>query len=307
MFVIIGIAVVFGAVIGGYLMEHGHLLVLVQPAELVIIGAAAAGTVLIANPLHILKQIAAGIAGVFRQTAFTRERYVDSLKMMYELFNRARRDGLVALETDVEEPAKSPIFTKYRDFLNDHHCRDFVCDTMRMAITGGVEPFDFDQMMELDMDVHHHEASRPVAALSNMADSLPGLGIVAAVLGVVITMGALGGPPEEIGHKVAAALVGTFLGILLCYGLVGPIASNMSKSAEDERAYYYALRVLMFAFIKGTSPLLAIEMGRRAVPGHVRPSFQEVEKACRSAAAAAKGTQAAAKGAQAEAAAPASS
>ena len=281
MFAIIGIVVVFGAVIGGYLMEHGHLLVLVQPAELLIIGMAAAGTVLIANPLHILKQIATGIVGVFRPTAFTRERYSDSLKMMYEVFNRARRDGLVGLESDVEEPAKSPIFTKYPDFLKDHHCRDFVCDTMRMAVTGGVEPFDYDQMMELDMEVHHHEANRPVAALSSMADSLPGLGIVAAVLGVVITMGALGGPPEEIGHKVAAALVGTFLGILLCYGLVGPIASNMAKAAEDERAYYYALRVLMLAFLKGTPPLLAIEIGRRAIPGHVRPSFQEVEKACR--------------------------
>jgi len=301
MFAIIGIVVVFGAVLGGYLMEHGKLLVLVQPAELVIIGMAAAGTVLIANPLHILKQIIGGIFGVFKGSAFTRERYLNSLKMMYEIFNRARKDGLVALEADIEEPAKSAIFTKYRDFLNDDHCRDFVCDTMRMAVTGGVEPFDFDQMMELDMDVHHHEASRPVAALSNMADSLPGLGIVAAVLGVVITMGALGGPPEEIGHKVAAALVGTFLGILLCYGLVGPIASNMSKSAEDERAYYYALRVLLLAFIKGTSPLLAIEIGRRAIPNHVRPSFQEVEKACRAAAAAANGAQAGAAGAPAPA------
>jgi chemotaxis protein MotA len=294
MIVIIGIVVVFGAVIGGYLMEHGKLLVLVQPAELVIIGAAAAGTVLIANPLHILTKIAAGITGVFGQTAFTRERYLNSLKMMYEVFNRARRDGLVALELDIEEPSKSPIFTKYRDFLKDRHCRDFVCDTMRVAIMGGVEPFDFDQMLELDMDVHHHEAHRPVAALSSMADSLPGLGIVAAVLGVVITMGALGGPPEEIGHKVAAALVGTFLGILLCYGLVGPIASNMSKEAEDERAYYHTLRVVLLAFVKGTSPLLAIELGRRAVPGHVRPTFQEVESACRSAAKAAKPTEAAA-------------
>ena len=146
MIAIIGIVVVFGAVIGGYLMEHGNLLVLVQPAELIIIGAAAAGTVLIANPLHILKKIASGIVGVFKSTAFTRARYVDSLKMMYEIFNRARRDGLVALESDVEEPAKSPIFSKYPAFLKDHHCRDFVCDTMRMAVTGGVEPFDFDQM-----------------------------------------------------------------------------------------------------------------------------------------------------------------
>jgi len=192
------------------------------------------------------------------------------------------------LEKDVEEPAKSPIFSKYRRFLQDHHVRDFVCDTLRMAITGGVEPFDVDQMMELDTEVHHHEATRPIAALSSMADSLPGLGIVAAVLGVVITMGALGGSPDGIGHKVAAALVGTFLGILLCYGLVGPIAANMSKTAEDEQDFYHFLRVLMLAFIKGTAPLLAIEVGRRAIPGHLRPSFQEVEKACRSAVAAAK-------------------
>jgi len=288
MIVIIGIVVVFGAVIGGYLMEHGNLLVLLQPAELLIIGMAAIGTLLIANPIHILKKIAAGVAGVVKGTEFTPQRYLEFLKMMYEVFNRARRDGLMVLEKDVDEPAKSPIFSKYRRFLQDRHVRDFVCDTLRMAITGGVEPFDVDQMMEVDMDVHHHEATRPIAALSSMADSLPGLGIVAAVLGVVITMGALGGPPEAIGHKVAAALVGTFLGILLCYGLVGPIAANMSKTADDEQAFYHFLRVVIVAFIKGTAPLLAIEVGRRAIPGHLRPTFQEVEKSCRSAAAAAK-------------------
>ncbi len=152
---------------------------------------------------------------------------------------------------------------------------------MRLAVMGGVEPFDVDQMMESDMDVHDHELSQPVAALSTMADSLPGLGIVAAVLGVVITMGSLGGPPEEIGKKVAAALVGTFLGILLCYGVVGPIAANMAKLAAEEREYWHVLRVAMIAFMKGTAPLLAAEMGRRAVPGHVRPTFQEYEAACK--------------------------
>jgi chemotaxis protein MotA len=279
MFAIIGIVVVFGAVVGGYLMEQGHLKVLLQPAELLIIGGAAGGTVLIANPLHILKQIAGGITGVFKGSKFTQERYVESLRMLYQLFNKARREGLMMLEADVEDPSKSPIFSKFPDFLNDHHVRDFVCDTMRMAVSGA-EAFDLDQLLDLDLEVHHHDAGQPIAALSTVADSLPGLGIVAAVLGVVITMGALGGPPEEIGHKVAAALVGTFLGILLCYGLVGPIAANMAKLSDDERAYLHVLRVVMISFLKGTAPIMAVEVARRAIPGHLRPSFQEVEKAC---------------------------
>ena len=278
MFVIIGIVVVFGAVIAGYLMEKGNLRVLLQPAELIIIAGAAIGTVLIANPVHILKAIAGGIGGVFGGGKFGKDKYLETLKMMYELFTRARKEGLMSLETDSDAPDKSPVFSKYPKFLKDHHALAFVCDTIRMASGGGVEPFDVDQMMELDMDVHHHETSVPIASLSTMADALPGLGIVAAVLGVVITMGALGGPPEEIGHKVAAALVGTFLGILLCYGLVGPIASNMSKAADDEHAYYHVLRVVIVSFMKGTPPTIAVEFARRAIPGHVRPSFQETEK-----------------------------
>jgi chemotaxis protein MotA len=282
MFAIIGIVVVFGAVVGGYLMEHGNLKVLLQPAELLIIGGAGIGTVLVANPLHILKKLAGGVASVFGGSKFTKQRYLESLKMMYDLLNKARKDGLVSLETDVEDPDKSPIISKCTTFAKDHHVRDFVCDTLRTALTGGIEPFDMDQMMETDMDVHHHNATQPITALSTMADSLPGLGIVAAVLGVVITMGALGGPPEEIGHKVAAALVGTFLGILLCYGLVGPIAANMAKIADEENAFYLVMRVLLLAFLKGSPPIMAVEMGRRAVPGHVRPSFQELETICRS-------------------------
>jgi chemotaxis protein MotA len=281
MFTIIGIVVVFGAVLGGFLMEHGHVRVLLQPAELLIIGGAGCGTVLIANPLHILKQIVGGIPSVFGGSKFTKQRYLNTLKMIYDLVNKARREGLMSLENDIEQPDKSPVLSKHPEFLKDHHVRDFFCDTMRMAITG-VEAFDLDQLLDLDMEVHHHHASQPVASLSTMADSLPGLGIVAAVLGVVITMGALGGPPEEIGQKVAAALVGTFLGILLCYGLVGPIAANMAKTAEDERAYLHVIRVTMIAFLKGSAPVLAVEFGRRAIPSQVRPSFQEVEAACRS-------------------------
>ena len=210
---------------------------------------------------------------------------------MYDLLNKARREGLMSLEADVEEPDKSPILSKCPALVSDHHVRDYLCDTLRMAVTG-VEPFDLDQLLDLDLEVHHHESQQPVTALSTTADSLPGLGIVAAVLGVVITMGALGGPPEEIGHKVAAALVGTFLGILLCYGFLGPLAANMAKIAEEEGAYLRVLRVMMISFLRGAAPIMAVEFARRAVPGHVRPSFKEVEQACRgggSAAAAAAG------------------
>jgi chemotaxis protein MotA len=281
MFAIIGILIVFGAVVGGFLMEHGHIMVLLQPSELVIIAGAALGTVLVANPLYILKAIGRGLAGVFGSSPFSKAYYLESLKMMYELLTKARKDGLVALETDIEEPAKSQLFAKYPAFLKNHHVRDFVCDTLRMVMTGGMEAFDVDQLLDLDMEVHHRDSQGPVTALSTTADSLPGLGIVAAVLGVVITMGALGGPPEEIGLRVAAALVGTFLGILLCYGLVGPLAANMGKRTEEEHAYLYVLRVLMVAFVKGTAPIMAVEVARRAIPGHVRPSFQELESTCR--------------------------
>jgi len=281
MFSIIGIVGVFGAVLAGFLMEKGQVAVLMQPSELVIIGGAAVGTLLAANPMHVLKKIVFDLTRIVKGSMFSKQRYLDSLKMMFALFNKARKDGMAGIESDIEEPEKSALFTKYPSFMANHHIRDFVCDTMRMAITGGASTFDVDQMMELDMDVHHAGASQPANALSTMADALPGLGIVAAVLGVVITMSSLGGPPEEIGRKVASALVGTFLGILLCYGLVGPLAANLSKLNDEEHAYYYVLRVVMLSFIKGMSPLLAIEMARRAIPEHVRPSFQEVEKSCR--------------------------
>ena len=280
MFAIIGILLVFGAVIGGFLMEKGHLAVLIQPAEFLIIVGAALGTLLIANPMHTLKGIFSGALGVFGKPRYGQARYLTTLKMMFELLNKVRRSGMLSIEMDIEKPEESELFKAYPDFIRDEHVRGFVCDTMRMAVTGGVDPFDLDQMMDLDMDVQHRCAHQPISALTTMADSLPGLGIVAAVLGVVITMGALGGPPEAIGHKVAAALVGTFLGILLCYGLVGPMGSYMSKEAEEEHAFLYVLRVLMISFIKGNAPVQSVEMARRAIPVHVRPSFEEVEAAC---------------------------
>src|SRR4051812_29203 len=287
MFIIIGIIVVLGAVVGGYLLEHGNIKVLLQPAELLIIGGAGLGSVLVANPLHIIKKIVSGVVAALKGSPYTKDRYLESLKLCYEMLNKARKEGLLALEADVEEPAKSQLFNKYPNFLKDHRTCDFVCDTLRMVITGGIDPFDLDQMMEGDMEVTHEEATQPITALSTMADSLPGLGIVAAVLGVVITMGALGGPPEEIGQKVAAALVGTFLGILLCYGFVGPVAQNMQKLADEEHAFHQVLRVILLSFVKGTAPIQALEFARRAIPSRLRPSFSEMEKACKQGSAAA--------------------
>jgi chemotaxis protein MotA len=281
MFAIIGILVVFGSVIGGFLIEKGHMTVLIQPAELLIIAGAASGTLLVANPIHIVKGIASALPSVLKGSPFDKTRYLNTLKMMYQFLNKVRKEGLLSVEMDVEKPEESSIFKNYPEFLADHHARDFVCDTLRMAITGGIEPFDMDQMMELDMEVHHHEATQPVDSLTTVADALPGLGIVAAVLGVVITMGSLSGPAEQIGEHVAAALVGTFLGILLCYGVVGPLSSNMAKNADAHNEYLHVLRVLMLSFLKGSAPMIAIEIGRRAIPAHVRPTFDEMEKNCK--------------------------
>jgi chemotaxis protein MotA len=292
MFAIIGIVVVFGCIVAGYLMEHGNLRVLIQPAELIIIGGAGLGTLLIANPLSTLIAIVKGILGVLKGSPYTKASYIDTLKMLNELFMQARKQGMVKMEEDVEEPSKSAVFSKYPNFLANHHAVHFICDTIRMSISGGVPAFDLDQMMEMDMEVHHHEASGPINALSTVADALPGLGIVAAVLGVVITMGALGGPPEEIGHKVAAALVGTFLGILLCYGFLGPLALNMTKMNDAELDYLRCLRSGVIGFVKGSAPVLAVEFARRSIPGELRPTFKELEAAVRGGGATAAPTEA---------------
>src|SRR6185369_6455492 len=274
---IIGIVIVLGAIAGGYLMEHGKFMVLVQPAELVIIFGAAIGTVVIANPLPVLKKIASGLVGVFTGSRYTKPFYLETLKMMYDLFSLSRKAGTAKLEEEVDNPDKGQVFTKYPKILKDHHALHFLCDTLRMSVSGGAEPTDIDTMMEVDLETHHKESHEPIHALTTMADSLPGLGIVAAVLGVVLTMGALGGPKEAIGEKVAAALVGTFLGILLCYGIFGPLAVAMGKNSGAESDYLGFLRMASLGFIKDLSPIMAVELARRAIPHEVRPTFQEME------------------------------
>jgi chemotaxis protein MotA len=281
MFPIIGIVVVLACIAGGYLMEKGNFLVLMQPAEVLIILGAAIGTVLIGNPPYLLKSIVSSLLGVFKGGRYTSTYYLDTLRFLNDFFATSRKNGLTALEKDLDEPDKSALFKRHPSFSNEKAALDFFCDTMRTFLAGGVEAHDLDHLMETDLEVLHRLNRLPSSAINTMADSLPGLGIVAAVLGVVITMSALGGPPEEIGHKVAAALVGTFLGILLCYGFLGPIAANIKKQTDAEAEYFLVLRMGMLAYIKGVSPLLALEAARRAIPHHVRPSFQEMDNACR--------------------------
>jgi len=281
MFSIIGIVIVMGAVFGGYLLEHGEMAVLIQTAEFLIIWGAALGTFVIATPLPVMIRTLKGFGKVLSIGAYNKKRYLDTLKLLNELFQTARKQGMMRLEADVEDPKKSDIFKRYPVFLKDHHAQQFVCDTLRMAISGGIPPFDLDQMIDADLEVHHEYNHEQIHSLTTVADALPGLGIVAAVLGIVITMGSLGGPPEELGHKVAAALVGTFLGILTCYGFLAPLAGAMSFADAAEAAYYRVLKAGMIAFVKGHPPIMAMEFARRAIPHGERPTFQEMEKSCK--------------------------
>ncbi len=280
MFAIIGILVVFGGIIGGFLMEGGPMAVLVQPAEFVIMLAAAVGSILVGTPLSTMKKMAQQLPKIFGAGP-SKKYFLDLLVMMYEIFNVARKDGLVGLETHIEKPFESPIIKKYPDFLKDHHAVHFFSDTMRVIITGAISATDLQALMELDLETHHGEEVKPADSIQNMADSLPGFGIVAAVLGIIITMGALNGPPEQIGEKVAAALVGTFLGILLCYGLFGPVSRNIQGLTDESSRYYECLKQGMLGFQKGFAASIAVEFARRAIYGSTRPTFEEVENACR--------------------------
>lgn len=278
MFAIIGLVVVIGAVAGGYFMSHGKFGVLFQPAELVVIFGAAIGSMLVANPISTVTALVKSTMGVLKGSPYSKAAYLETLKALSDVFAYGRKNGLQKLETDIDNPKESAVFSQHKILIGNHRALDFICDTLRTSIAGGIGHFEIEQSMEADIDIMKHELDQPVGALKEMADSLPGMGIVAAVLGVVITMGSLGGPPEQIGEHVAAALVGTFLGILFCYGIFGPLASNIQKINDCEIEYMHSLRAGVAAFMKGAAPILATEMARRSIPPHVRPSFKEMEE-----------------------------
>jgi chemotaxis protein MotA len=277
MLALLGLVLVFGAVLRGFLLENGNPYVLMQPAELLIVGGAAIGITLVANPPALIRRMGRGARAVLRPSPYTRESFLLHLRMMYEVFQFGHRAGLALLENDAEFPRQSVIFSNYPEFLKNDTTRDFVCDSLRMLVIGITTPHELDRLMDLDIDIQRRGRREPAGALHSLADALPGLGIVAAVLGVVITMQSIGAAPETVGQKVAAALVGTFIGILLCYGVVGPAAARMEHLNEAQSQFLQVLRIAMVSFARGAAPLLAVEYARRSIPVELRPSFIEME------------------------------
>jgi chemotaxis protein MotA len=274
---ILGIVVVLACVFGGFAIHGGQLLALWQPSEVLIIGGAAIGAFIIANPFSVSKRTLGSIGKLLKGSPYKKGHYLALFAVMYELLSIARKEGMMGLERVIEEPAKSDIFKKRPLVLDDHHVVEFIQDYLRLIISGDMDQFQMEALMDLEIETHHHDGEGPATALAKVSDALPGFGIVAAVLGIVNTMGSLGGPPSEIGEKVAAALVGTFMGILLAYGFVGPMSSAMERIARDETQFYTTIKICIMGFLQGHPPQVAIEFGRKSTPGELRPSFKELE------------------------------
>ncbi|MGH9374428.1 MAG: flagellar motor stator protein MotA [Vicinamibacterales bacterium] len=283
MLIIVGLVVVLGSVAGGYLMAGGVLGVLYQPSEYVVICGAAAGSLLISTPTAVLKLTMTQLKSLLG-SGITRQEYAELLSMLYLIFKQVQQSGAMSLESHFEDPAKSPIISRYPRFLARHASVDFLADSAKVIIVGGIAAHDLEALMDEDLRAHHEEALKPASAMSKIGEALPGLGIVAAVLGIVITMGHIDGPPSEIGHHVGAALVGTFLGILISYGFVQPIAGGLEMRVGDDQYYCICIKAGLLAVYKGHPPAIAIEFARRVLPHSVRPSFNETEHMCRVAA-----------------------
>jgi chemotaxis protein MotA len=278
MFLIIGAVVVIASVLGGFMMVGGKVLALWHVNEIIVICGAALGAYVIATPPKVMKGALSGTLALFKGPKYRRVDYVELLKLIYELLQKVRRDGLMSIEDHVENPKDSPIFQKYPKILADHHVLDFITDCLRLMVGGNMNPHELESLLEYELETHHHEALEPCHSVQKVADALPGFGIVAAVLGIINTMSIVGSaPPSEIGAKVASALVGTFLGIFLAYGYVGPVASAMEKRAEDEGKAFEVIKMALVASVRGYAPAVAIEFARKLLFSDVRPSFQDLE------------------------------
>jgi len=278
MFVLVGVAVVFLGVLGGFVLHGGPLGVLLQWSEFLIIGGAGLGSLLIGMPPRMLKQMLGNIGSILKGDPYTKQEYLNLLKTLYDLFQVARRDGVIVFETHIENPESSNIFSGNPFLLINHHALQYLCDTMKIWRISGIAPYDLEALLDADIETHHAGSARFTGLLQKLSDSLPGLGIVAAVLGIVVTMQAINGPAEEIGEKVAAALVGTFLGVLLCYGFVSPVASHLELLSQSETRYLECIKSGVVAFAKGNAPAIAVEFARRVIYEESRPTFSELEQ-----------------------------
>lgn len=281
MFAIIGIVIVLASVIGGFLLEGGNLHVLIVPAELIIIFGSAIGAFVISSPGHVLGIVLKNVKTIFSSGGPSKTSYLELLYLLNTIFSKIRKDGLISIEADIENPVKSPLFTKYKSIAANSHALDFICDNLKVMITANMAPHELEGLMDIDINANHHQEMLPSLSIAKVADGLPGLGIVAAVLGVVLTMGKIDQPPSVLGHSIGAALVGTFLGVLMCYGFVGPMAANLEHKAKEKEIVFEVIKTAMVAFVGGSAPQMAVEAGRRAIPGVERPSFSELEKGLR--------------------------
>ncbi|BBP45545.1 flagellar motor protein MotA [Thiosulfatimonas sediminis] len=274
---IAGTLVVVGTLLGGYL-PHGSFGILIQPLEMVIICGGAIGAYIIANPGWVVKAGFSGALGIAKPAPYNKTVFLEVLGLMFKLFNKARREGLMSIEADVEDPHSSELFNSAPSVAKNHHAVDFICDYLRLMISGASNPYQLEDLMIVELDGHHHEALMPSQAIGKVAEALPAFGIVAAVLGIVITMSYLDAGPMEIAHHMSVALVGTFLGILIAYGFIAPISSELANRAELEGAYFMVIKTSLMANLNGYAPSVAVEFGRKAVPSHDRPSFQELDE-----------------------------
>lgn len=277
MLFIVGMVTVFGCVALGFAMHHGNFAVLWQPNEFVIIGGAAIGALIISNPKHVLKGVMGGFKKVMRGSPYGKADYTEMLLFLFGICKLMKSKGLLQIESALDNPHESELFNKFPKFLNNHHAVDFFCDYFRMVTMGMDNHYQLEDLMDKEIEQHHHAAETPANSINTVADGLPALGIVAAVLGVIQTMGSIAEPPEILGGLIGAALVGTFMGVLFGYGLVGPIAANLTKYAAAETEYFQVLKAAIISHIQGNAPVVTVEFARKIVPNHLRPSFKEMD------------------------------
>jgi chemotaxis protein MotA len=279
--VLLGLAVLFASCIVGYLLSGGHLMALFQPYELIIILGAAIGSMIVSNPLSVTIASFKAVGGLLKASPYKKDLYLDLLALLYDVFNKMRREGMLAVEADIDDPHSSPLFTKYPSVEKIHGSTDFIVDYLRVMMIGSIAGHELEALIDAELETHHAEAGLLPSAMNKVSDGLPGFGIVAAVMGIVITMGSLGGPPEELGHHVAAALVGTFLGILLSYGVFGPLATMLEHNVREESKFYECIKVSLIATLNGAAPQIAVEFGRKVLFHSVRPTYAEVDEKVR--------------------------